>query len=335
MDARAGAEADGPRRDQSAAVVSLVIPCYNEQAVLPLLFERLDKLRAGLGADCEELYVNDGSTDSTLPLLLARQRSQPSVRVVDFSRNFGHQAALAAGIQYARGDCVIMMDADLQDPPELVPELMARWRAGAEVVYAVRRDRREGILLRFCFWLFYRLLRLVSDTPIPVDAGDFCLMDRRVVDIVNALPERCRFLRGLRAWVGFRQESVAYARPGRAGGRTKYGLVRRITLALDGLVTFSAAPLRLAVGLGLLAGLASVGLLVWVVASKFLGLAVAVGWASIMATVLGVAALQFLCLAIVGEYLLRVHTETKARPLFVVGQLYGFSARTEPADERH
>jgi dolichol-phosphate mannosyltransferase len=245
--------------------------------------------------------------------------------VVHLSRNFGHQAALQAGLDVASGDAIVVMDADLQDPPELLPELVTKWRDGYDVVYAIRRMRRESLWKRTAYATFYRTLKIISEVDTPLDAGDFCLMDRRVVDSLVALPERNRFLRGLRCWVGFRQTGVEYERQARNAGQSKYTLRKLISLALSGYVGFSTFPLRLAAWLGALSAVAGFLLAIWVIVSRLTDPRVPQGWASTSSLILFVGGVQLIILGILGEYLGRVYYEVRSRPLYLVRSRSGFS----------
>ena len=310
---------DGSHGDGwTAPVLSVVVPLYNEQESLPGLHARLVVVLTALGLSRELIYVDDGSTDATPLLLESLCATDSRVGVLTLSRNFGHQAAVSAGLQHARGDAVVVLDGDGQDPPELISELVMRWRAGAEVVYAVRRRRREGIIKQLCYKGFYRLLRASSEVEIPLDAGDFGLMDRKVVEALRALPERARFVRGLRSYVGFRQEAIAYDRPARTAGRPKFTARKLLGLAADGLVSFSGAPLRLVTGLGLTTAALALGLIGWVLADACWNHTAPQGWASILAAVLFMGAVQLLALGIIGEYLRLIFIESKQRPSYVV-----------------
>jgi glycosyltransferase involved in cell wall biosynthesis len=240
------------------------------------------------------------------------------VVVVHFSRNFGHQAAVSAGLVHARGQAVIVMDGDLQDPPEVLDQFVHAWRSGYDVVYAIRTKRKEHIFKRIGYYVFYRLLRAISDLDIPLDSGDFCLMDREVVDALNRLPERTRFVRGLRTFVGYRQIGIAYERAARAAGQPKYTLRGLIRLAVDGLVDFSSYPLQLATYFGFLSGLLAILLLVWVFLDAIYQQATPRGWASTMVVVLFMGAVQLVCLGIMGQYVRRTFIESKQRPTYVV-----------------
>jgi dolichol-phosphate mannosyltransferase len=295
----------------------------NEEAVLPALYERVTRVMEGVGERFELVFVDDGSTDGTLDLLRALARSDPRVRVLSFSRNFGHQAAVTAGLRAARAAAVIVMDGDLQDPPEVIPQLVARWHEGYEVAYAVRRQRKEGWLKRHAYDLFYRVLRAIAYVQVPVDAGDFALMDRRVVDVLNAMPERNRFVRGIRAWVGYRQVGVEYERAARTRGESKYSLGRLVLLALDGLISYSYAPLRLVANVGFLISSSAFLLIAYLVASKLLhGVAVA-GWTSTAAIILFLGGIQLVALGVIGEYVGRIFDEVKQRPDYIVREEFG------------
>jgi dolichol-phosphate mannosyltransferase len=322
--------------------VTLLVPVLDEEAVLPPLLVRLaataDRIErsATIGADVELLFVDDGSTDRSFPLLREAAQRDPRIGVLRLSRRFGHAMALSAGLAAARGDAVAILDADLQDPPELVDEFLQRWRAGHEVVYGVRRRRTGGGLKRWAYAAYYRLLRRSASIEIPLDAGDFCLLDRRVVDLLVALPERSRFLRGLRSWAGFRQVGVPYDRPARAAGRAKYSWRGLFDLGLDGLLSFSHLPLRLVSVAGLVsAALALLGVAFyfvwWLVGFELGGRRPqdVAGFMTLTTLVLFFAGVQLLALGLVGEYVGRVFVEVKQRPGWVVAEKVGVAAREE------
>jgi polyisoprenyl-phosphate glycosyltransferase len=305
------------------ALLSVVVPAFNEQQVLPTFFARLKAALATLPDPAEIVFVNDGSTDATPALLDAWAAEDARVRVLHFTRNFGHQAALTAGIDHARGDAVVLIDADLQDPPELIPVFHARWREGNHVVFGRRRRSNEGALKRIVYHSFYKLLHALADIDIPLDSGDFSLMDRALVDRLRQLPERTRFLRGLRSWVGLRQTAVEYERPARAGGDSKYTLAKLFKLAFDGIVSFSAAPLRLALLAGALVSLAGfvlIGVLLYLRLVHAFDLP---GWTSLMVVVLFLGGIQLLTVGIVGEYIARIYEEVKNRPVYLVARSVG------------
>ena len=300
--------------------VSIIVPAYNEIENLPALYDEVSRVFDGLDSELELLIVDDGSTDGTLEFARGLAERDERVRYISFSRNFGHQAGVTAGLNHARGDAVVVMDADLQDPPSLLPEMLQRWREGFHVVYARRTERAATPLVKRLFaWLYYRVLQLMSEVEVPLDTGDFCLMDRRVVDELNRLPERNRYVRGLRAWVGFSSTSVPFERPARHAGTPKYNFFSSLTLALDGLVSLSFSPLRLATFVGLGTGLMALVMVGMVIYWRlFQANSPVIGYAMITATVLFVGSMQLLVIGITGEYLGRVYGEVKARPLYIV-----------------
>jgi dolichol-phosphate mannosyltransferase len=301
-----------------APTVSVVVPLFNEEENVAELHRRLGPVLQSLELPYEILLVDDGSRDQTPALIDSLIRKDGNVAGLHFSRNFGHQAAVSAGIDHARGQVVIVMDGDLQDPPEVLPQFIAKWREGYEVVYAVRHSRKEGPLKRLGYFGFYRLLRAISDLEIPLDSGDFCLMDRRVVDVLKHLPERMRFVRGLRSFAGFRQIGLAYDRGPREAGKPKYTVGALLFLAFDGLISFSSYPLRMVTYLGILTiGIALV-LLVWVVSSSLYNRTVPQGWASTLVTLLFMGSVQLFSLGIIGEYVRLIFLETKGRPTYII-----------------
>ncbi len=297
--------------------LSVVVPLFNEELNVGTLHGRLTAALEALGRPYEIVFVDDGSRDGTPERIDAARETDAHLSIVHLSRNFGHQAAVSAGLEHARGRAVVVMDGDLQDPPELLPQLVERWRAGADVVYAVRRKRKEHSLKRACYYAFYRLLGAISDLHIPLDSGDFCLMDRKVVDALNALPERMRFVRGLRSFVGFRQAGVEYERSAREAGDPKYTFRKLVGLAADGLVSFSGYPLRLVtqIGLATVAVTAVVG--VWVVVDALMNATAPRGWASTMVVVLFMGSVQLISLGIIGEYIRLIFLEAKRRPTYI------------------
>ncbi|HEX8723096.1 MAG TPA: glycosyltransferase family 2 protein [Pyrinomonadaceae bacterium] len=320
----------------TSRLISVVVPCYNEEAVLPETHRRLTSaLEAIEGVSFEVVYADDGSQDATPDLLRALQAADPRVRVVRLSRNFGHQLAVSAGLEHASGDAVVVIDADLQDPPEVIRELVARWREGFQVVYGQRTDRPGET--PFKLWTaksFYRLINRVSQIQIPPEAGDFRLLDRRVVEVLLGMPERDRFLRGMVSWVGFRQTAVPYAREPRRAGESKYPLARMLRFAADGVLSFSVTPLRLAIWLGFAAIVAAFAGIVYALVVRLYTEDWVRGWASIFTAVLFLGGVQLVTLGIVGEYVGRVYAEVKRRPLYVVAERLGFGreAGGGPAD---
>lgn len=314
---------------KTAPDLSLVIPLYDESEVFPQLLARLDASRPALGADTEVVLVDDGSRDGTADLIDAACRARPWCRGVILSRNFGHQIAVTAGMQHARGRAVAILDGDLQDPPEVVAEFHAKLKEGYDVVYAIRRERKEGLHKRVAYALFYRLMRALSTIPIPLDSGDFCLMSRRVVDRINAMPERHRFVRGLRSWVGYRQIGHEYPRSARAAGESKYGFAALLKLAFDGIFTFSEAPLQWSMQFGFLVAAASFAWGSYIVIWRFFvpGTANIPGWATLTVGMFFLGGVQLFSIGILGEYVGRIHNEVKGRPLFVVERTVNFEDR--------
>lgn len=309
----------------SAALVSLVVPCFNEAEVLPIFLARMRPILQALSRlRYEIVFVNDGSTDGTLAFLIAETCLDPTVRVVDLSRNFGKEAALSAGLAEARGDAVIPFDADLQDPPDLIPRLVERWHEGFEVVIARRVDRScDGFLKRETANAFYRLHGRMTDIDLPENAGDFRLMDRRVVDALNAMPESCRFMKGLFAWAGFRTASVDYVRQPRAAGRSKFSGWKLWNFALEGITSFSTLPLRIWTYAGfLVAAAALVYALAVAVRTLVFGVDVP-GYASLAVLILLFGGLQMIGMGMIGEYVGRIYMESKRRPLYFVRARFG------------
>ncbi|WP_410499278.1 glycosyltransferase family 2 protein [Chitinibacter sp. S2-10] len=306
--------------------LSVVIPCYNEEEVIGETLKRLGEFRATVtDLEVEFIFVDDGSKDRTRELLTAAQQANPEIRVVGFARNFGHQIAVTAGIDAASGDAVVLIDADLQDPPEVIGEMIALWRNGYHVVYGTRVDRPgESAFKLVTARAFYRVLNRLSDVPIPLDTGDFRLMDRKVVDVLKGMPERDRFIRGMVSWVGFKQVALPYRRAERFAGESKYPLRKMVRFATDGIMSFSTKPLRLAVTLGLLSSfIALLGIINTLVVRLTTEHWVA-GWAEIMVAILFLGGVQLLCIGILGEYVGRTYNEIKRRPLYVVQDRLGF-----------
>ncbi len=312
---------------ETAPVLSVVVPIYNEADNLPVLYERVCRALEKAAVSFELVFVNDGSSDSSPSLLQHFARSDHRVLAIDLARNFGHQVAISAGLDHSSGRAVVVMDADLQDPPELLPEFIARWRGGDDVVYAVRAKRREGLAKRVAYSSFYRILKQVADIEIPLDAGDFCIMDRRVVDLLNEMPERNRFVRGIRSWVGFKQTSLTYDRPARNAGSSKYSLGRLMVLALDGLVSFSYLPLRVITALGFVAsGFALLLAAFYAVKKLTVGLNPP-GFATLVVAIFLLAGIQMITLGVIGEYVGRIFEEVKQRPLYVVQRVTRHDSR--------
>ena len=316
-------------------MISVVVPVHNEQEVFPLLLQRIRDAAGSWGDDYELVFVDDGSTDDSLALMMAAAREDTRVRVVKLSRNFGHQAAISAGLQQARGKVVCVMDGDLQDPPEELTRFLAKWREGFEVVYGIRRGRKEGFILRGAYSIFYRALRMVSDIEIPLDSGDFGVMDRKVVDALKfQFPEQIRFVRGLRAYAGFRQIGIEYERHQRAAGTPSYNMKSLLRLAVDGFLGFSMVPLRLASILGFLIAIPSFVLGTYLLINRATGLILfgypktqMPGVATLGVGLFFLSGLILIILGIMGEYLGRIYLEVKRRPLYIVD--YVFASRTD------
>jgi glycosyltransferase involved in cell wall biosynthesis len=315
--------ADAPR-------YSLVVPIFNEEAVLPVLLRRLDTLLDSLDAPAEVIIVDDGSRDTGSIVAAARARDDSRYRYLALSRNFGHQIAITAGLDVARGEAVIIMDADLQDPPEVVLELVAKWREGYDIVCAQRVSRvGETRLKLWTAGLFYRALRLLTPVDIPAHVGDFRLVDRKAVEAFRAMPERDRFVRGMFGWMGFRHVAVPYRREARAAGRTSYGWSKMVRLALDGIVSFSDAPLRLALWLGSIVSVCSLAYGAGVLWQAVHNATYVAGWASTVVLLSLLSGVNLLMTGVVGLYVGRIHAEVKNRPLYLVGRSVGFDDRED------
>ncbi len=309
-------------------LISVVVPCYNEEQVIVetngQLVSTLSKLE---GDEFEIVYVDDGSRDATSDLLRAIQADDDQhIRVVRLSRNFGHQLAVSAGLEHVSGDAAVIIDADLQDPPEVILEMIDRWRDGYHVVYGLRGQRPgETTAKLWTAKLFYRLINRISEIDIPLDVGDFRLLDRKVVEVLIAMPERDRFLRGMVSWIGFRQVAVLYNRAPRHAGQSKYPFTKMLRFAVDSIISFSFAPLRLAIWGGFIALAASFLGIVYALAVRLYTTDWVKGWASIFTAVLFLGGVQLITLGIVGEYVGRIYAEVKLRPLFIVSERLGFN----------
>jgi dolichol-phosphate mannosyltransferase len=310
-----------------------VVPIYNEQDILPELDARLRSVLSGLGYDWRIIYVDDGSVDGTGSWLAALAIEHPQVSVVHLSRNFGQQLAIAAGLAMADADAVVLLDGDLQDPPEVIPSLVDKWEEGHDVVYAIKRKRKESWLKRKMFSLFYVILRRMSSVDIPANAGNFSLMDRSVVELINSMPERSRYVSGLRAYVGGRQVGVEFERAERFAGDPRQSPRRLIRMALDAFFAFSDLPLKLATFLGFIVSGVAFLVLITVLYKKLIlgGDQAIAGWASTMTSILFLGGIQLMSVGIIGEYIGRIYNETKARPAWVVSRYRNLSDR-DPGD---
>jgi polyisoprenyl-phosphate glycosyltransferase len=304
-------------------LLSVVIPVLNEERNVPELHQRLVRVLEGEGLDFEIIFVDDGSTDRTSDVLRDLHDHDPRVKSVRLARNFGHQAAISAGLRAASGNAAVAMDGDLQDSPEMLPAFVARWREGYEVVYAVRERRAESWLKRLSYTIFYRLLQRISHIAVPVDSGDFSLMDRRVIDVINAMPERTRFVRGMRSWVGFRQTGVTQVRDERFAGEPKYTYWTLLRLALDGFIGFSYRPLQMASLCGAAVSVVAFGLAILLVVLKVVHGIPLVGWTSLIVAVLFLGGVQLICVGVLGEYVGRIYDEVRQRPPYVVADIVG------------
>lgn len=313
-------------------VYSLVIPIYNEEANLPEMYTRLLTVMGELEAEFEIILVDDGSRDRSLQQLRELHQHDSRVHYVSLARNFGHQVAVTAGLQFARGQAIIVLDADLQDPPELIPVMIERWREGYQVVYAQRIARKqEGWLKRFTAYVFYRVLNRLADVSIPTDTGDFCLMDQQVVAVLNEMPERNRYLRGLRAWIGFRQTAVPFQREPRFAGKAKYTFLKSWLLAIDGIISLSRVPLRLSTYVGLFAAAIALLMVLMVLYWRLLEPnSPLIGFAILAMAVFFLGGVQLVCIGILGEYIGRIYEEVKGRPLYTIKEIGSAAAHPEP-----
>jgi polyisoprenyl-phosphate glycosyltransferase len=315
--------------------LSIVIPVYNEEAVVPELYKRLCGLTVLLNRECgieeggiEYIFVNDGSSDRSLPLLIGLAGKNRMVKIVDFARNFGHQIAVSAGIDIAGGNAVVLLDADLQDPPEFVVDLYKKYKEGFDVVYAVRSSRKgENAVKRFTAAVFYRLLRRLTNVSIPVDTGDFRIMSRRTVEVLKNMPERHRFLRGMVSWIGYKQTGIRYQRQERHAGSTKYPFLKMVHFALDAITSFSVAPLRFVVWLGFLSAGTGIAYSLYVFYIKMFTLKTVAGWSSLMIAILVMSGVQLITLGVLGEYIGRMSEELKRRPLYIIDKIYESGSR--------
>ncbi|WP_430014732.1 glycosyltransferase family 2 protein [Microcystis protocystis FBCC-A270] len=304
---------------------SLIIPIYNEEETIPELYRRVSDVMDSLDDSVELILINDGSRDCSLNLMRELQERDARVCYISFARNFGHQAAVTAGLNFARGQVIVVLDADLQDPPELIPKMIESWQAGYHVVYAQRTKRKkESWFKRLTAYVFYRLLRQLADVDIPADTGDFCLMDRQVVDVLNSMPERNRYIRGLRAWIGFRQTAVKFERDPRFAGEVKYTFKKSLALAVNSLVSFSKIPLRISTYLGLFSALIALLMALLVLYWRLQQPDSPVtGLATILIAVFFLGSVQLISIGILGEYVGRIYEEVKGRPAYTIAEIAG------------
>jgi dolichol-phosphate mannosyltransferase len=304
---------------------SLIIPIYNEEETIPELYRRVSDVMDSLDDSVELILINDGSRDRSLNLMRELQERDARVCYISFARNFGHQAAVTAGLNFARGQVIVVLDADLQDPPELIPKMIESWQAGYHVVYAQRTKRKkESWFKRLTAYVFYRLLRQLADVDIPADTGDFCLMDRQVVEVLNSMPERNRYIRGLRAWIGFRQTAVKFERDPRFAGEVKYTFKKSLALAVNSLVSFSKIPLRISTYLGLFSALIALLMALLVLYWRLQQPDSPVtGLATILIAVFFLGSVQLISIGILGEYVGRIYEEVKGRPAYTIAEIAG------------
>jgi len=312
--------------------LSVIVPFLNEEENLPVMYDRLVKAMNGQPESLEMIFIDDGSTDGSARWVAEKSRTDARVKLLRLSRNFGHQIAITAGMDFADGDAVCIIDADLQDPPETIPDLLAKWREGNDVVYAVRASREgESWLKKFLAATFYRVFHRMANINVPMDAGDFRLVDRKVIAALREVRELHRFMRGLTCWVGFTQCAVHYERAARHAGSTKYPVWKSLRLAWDAITSFSGAPLRLMMGMGVLVSVGGLVMALRLIGSKMLGIAETVpGWTSQTAIVLLLGGIQLVCLGLLGQYVSRVFEESKKRPLYFLREKVGFDSRGNP-----
>ncbi len=306
-------------------MISIVVPVFNEQEALPQLYRRVSEVMKCVDRPFELIFVNDGSTDESLEIMLGFCQEDRNVKVLELSRNFGHQVAIAAGLDYARGDAVITMDSDLQHPPELIPELIKKWQEGYDVVYTCRQHTADtGPLKNITSRLFYTVINRLSEVNIPPGAADFRLLDRKAVEAFRALGERALFLRGLVSWVGYRQIAIPYEAHGRYGGKSKYPFIRMLRLAADGITSFSSIPLYLSAFIGMIISVLSFTYAAFALYARLFTDQVVPGWTSVMVAVLFLGGIHLITLGIQGAYLGRIYNEVKGRPRYLVHRTYGF-----------
>jgi dolichol-phosphate mannosyltransferase len=313
-------------------MISIVIPIYNEQESIPELHTRLVKVLEEIDREYEVIFVNDGSVDGSLSILRDIHEKNHRFKSISFTRNFGHQTAISAGLMFAKGNAIIIMDGDLQDPPEMLPKFIDEWEKGNKVVYAIRTNRKESFFMRGAYFVFYRLLRFMTNVNIPVDTGDFCLMDKEIVNLINSLPERARFVRGLRSWVGFKQVGIRCERSRRFAGKSKYSFWKLVRLAFDGIFSLSAVPLKIATAVGIIVSGLSLLFSLYVIFNyvfgyKMLFINISPGWASLIVSITFLGGIQLISIGILGEYVSRIFGEVKRRPHFIIDTVIGIDGK--------
>ncbi len=300
-------------------LLSVILPIYNEEGNIPKLFERLNKVILQLNIDCEFVFINDGSNDGSMSLIKDLAGKHSNIRYIDFARNFGHQVAVTAGLDHCIGKAAVIIDADLQDPPELITEMYKKWQEGFEVVYAKRRTREgESYLKKITAKMFYRMLKKITSINIPVDTGDFRLIDRKIIEVLKQMSEQQKFLRGQISWIGFRQTYVEYDRDARHAGKTGYTYRKMIRLAADGITSFSNLPLKFATFAGFLVSAIAFFMILYTLYSRFISKSYVPGWTSLMLAVLFIGGVQLICIGIIGEYISRMSANVRGRPLYII-----------------
>lgn len=303
-------------------VYSIVIPVLNEEKVLNELYQRLTKVMTDIGESYEIIFINDGSTDNSLKIMKQLQTHDKRIKIIDFSRNFGHQIAITAGIDFTSGDAVITIDADLQDPPEVIPNLIKKWKEGYEVIYGIREKRKgENFFKKITALIFYRLINKMTMINMPPDSGDFRLIDKKVVNNLKNIRENNRYVRGLTYWIGFKQIGVPYERDKRFAGKSKYPIKKLFKLAYDAIFSFSNFPLKIATYFGFIVSFLSFLYLIYALIIKLFTNSVIHGWTSLMISILFLGGVQLICLGIIGEYIARINDEVKKRPLYIIKEI--------------
>ena len=311
-------------------LLSVIIPVYYEEAVVEACYKELQRVMSKNKWEYEFIFVNDGSKDKTLEILRKISRVDINVKVIDFSRNFGHQVAVTAGIFHCLGDIAVIIDADLQDPPSIIEEMVAKWQEGYDVVYAKRKKRKgETVLKLITAKYFYRFLHYMAEIEIPMDTGDFRLMDRRAIEAFKQMPERNRFVRGMVSWVGFDQTYVEYERDERFAGETKYPFKKMLRFATDGIISFSTKPLKIVRSLGFMTIIIAIGLLVYSLISKFIMHSVVSGWTSLMVAITFFSGVQLFSIGLLGEYIARIYDESKGRPLYLIKEKINYENKQD------